>query len=319
LKIFYQGVILVNLSNVATTRNNKSKVKCMAEETNKNQIVPLKNNSLAKASSTLALTNKLLQEIENRNTLPSNDFRVSIPDINFQKYLTDTFEIVITDNSVAYGDINHIEKINCSSKEGEELNKIKSLEGLQHFTALTSLGCHHNQLTDLDVSQNTALTILRCDHNQLMDLDLSQNTALTILRCDHNQLTNLDLSQNTALTLLWCCENQLTDLDVSKNTALTDLRCHRNQITDLDVSKNTTLACLLCDNNQLTELDLSQNTELGYLSCRFNILKDLDVSQNTELFWLLCDSNQLTNIDVSKNTALSEALTTVDKNVNIHR
>ena len=85
----------------------------MAEKNNKNQIAPLKNNSLAKVSSTLALTNKLLQEIENRNVLPSNDFRVSIPDINFQKYLINTFGIVITDNSVAYGDIKHIEKISC--------------------------------------------------------------------------------------------------------------------------------------------------------------------------------------------------------------
>ena len=67
----------------------------MDEETNQNQIVHLKNNSLAKVSSTLALTNKILQEIENRNTLPSNDFRVSIPDINFQKYLTNAFGIVI--------------------------------------------------------------------------------------------------------------------------------------------------------------------------------------------------------------------------------
>ncbi len=68
----------------------------MAKPTNKNQIVHLKNNSLAKVSSTLALTDKLLQEIENRES--SDDFRVAIPDINFQKYLTKTFAIVITDN-----------------------------------------------------------------------------------------------------------------------------------------------------------------------------------------------------------------------------
>ena len=151
----------------------------MAEETNKNQIVPLKNNSLAKVSSTLALTNKLLQEIENRNTLPSNDFRVSIPDINFRKYLINTFGIVITDNSVAYGDIKHIEKIDCSTNgSDEELNKIKSLEGIQHFTALTALNCWNNQITNLDVSQNLALTELDCRENQLTDLDVSQNTAL---------------------------------------------------------------------------------------------------------------------------------------------
>ena len=226
----------------------------MAEETNKNQIVPLKNNSLAKVSSTLALTNKLLQEIENRNTLPSNDFRVAIPDINFQKYLTDTFGIVISDNSVAYGDIKHIEKIDCDNWE-EELN-IKSLEGIQHFTALTDLNCIENQLTDLDVSQNKALTFLDCSWNQLTDLDVSQNTALTELFCGGNQLMDLDVSKNTALTELFCGGNQLTDLDVSKNSALTYLQCDINQLTDLDVSKNSALTTLIYCENQIRDLDV---------------------------------------------------------------
>ncbi len=207
----------------------------MVEETNKNQIVHLKNNSLSKVSSTLALTNKLLQEIENRNTLPSNDFKVSIPDINFQKYLINTFGIVITDNSVAYGDIKHIEEIDCESVEDEELNKIKSLEGIQHFTALTALSCWNNQITNLDVSQNLALTELFCGNNQLTNLDVSQNTALTDLSCHENQITDLDVSQNTALTLLWCSSNQLTDLDLSQITALTDLDCSKNQLKFLDV------------------------------------------------------------------------------------
>ena len=267
----------------------------MAKPTNKNQIVHLKNNSLSKVSSTLALTDKLLQEIENRNTLPSNDFRVAIPDINFQKYLTDTFGIVITDNSVQYGEIKHIEKIDWDNWE-EELN-IKSLEGIQHFTALTYLYCKDNKLTVLDVSKNRALTFLDCSWNQLTDLDVSQNTALTILGCGGNQITDLDVSQNKVLTTLWCEDNQLTDLDVSQNTALTELSCGGNQLTDLDVSQNTALTELSCGENQLT---------------------DLDVSQNTALTLLWCGDNQLTNLDLSKNTVLKDDII-VDKNVKIYR
>jgi len=216
----------------------------MEKKTNKNEITHLKNNSLAKVSSTLALTNKLLQEIENRNTLPSNDFRVSIPDINFRKYLINTFGIVISDNSVAYGDIKHIEKIDCRSVEDEELNKIKSLEGIQHFTALTDLNCWNNQITNLDVSQNTALNKLKCHKNQLTDLDVSQNKELTYLSCAYNQLTNLDVSQNTELTILNCRYNQFTDLNVSQNTALIYLNCRKNQLTNLDVSQNAELTIL---------------------------------------------------------------------------
>jgi len=287
-----------------TTRNSNSKVKCMAEKNNKNQIAPLKNNSLSKVSSTLALTNKLLKEIDNRNTLPINDFRVSIPDINFQKYLTDTFEIVITDNSVAYGDIKQIEKINCSYDENNSWHKIKSLEGIQHFTALTNLYCGYNQLTDIDVSQNTVLIKLICYRNQLTNLDVSQNTDLTTLWCESNQITDLDVSQNTGLTILWCRENQITNLDVSQNTALIDLNCQHNQLTDLDVSKNTVLIKLECNDNILSHLDVSQNTALTDLDCSYNQLTNLDVSQNTDLIKLECDDNQLSNLDVSKNTAL---------------
>ena len=219
----------------------------MAKPTNKNQIVHLKNNSLAKVSSTLALTNKLLQEIENRNTLPSNDFRVSIPDANFQMYLTLVFGIVITNNSVTYGDIKHIEKIDYddtfifSEGPNPQLIQPKSLEGIQHFTALNYLDCSYNQITELDVSQNVALTYLNCSNNQLTDLDLPQNTALTYLNCSNNQIKDLDVSQNKGLTKLWCGNNQLTDLGVSQNTALTLLWCKNNQLTDLDVSKNTAL------------------------------------------------------------------------------
>ena len=83
----------------------------MAEETNKNQIVQLKNNSLVKVSSTLALTNKLLQEIENRE--PSDDFRVAIPDEGFQEYLKD-IGVNVENGTVTYGDIKNIEIIHCS-------------------------------------------------------------------------------------------------------------------------------------------------------------------------------------------------------------
>ena len=128
---------------------------------------------------------------------------------------------------------------------------IKSLQGIEFFTALKMLWCYNNQLTTLDVSKNTALTDLYCYGNQLTALDVSKNTALTSLNCSSNQLTALDVSKNTALTGLWCYENQLTSLDVSKNTALTWLLCSNNQLTSLDVSKNTALTWLYCSGNQI--------------------------------------------------------------------
>ncbi|MDR2360440.1 MAG: hypothetical protein LBD85_04050, partial [Oscillospiraceae bacterium] len=217
-------------------------------------------------------------------------------------------------------DVNGITKLNVESGE------IKSLAGIEHFTALTQLYCKGNQLTALDVSKNTALTSLLCDSNQLTALDVSENTALTSLWCIGNQLAALDVSKNTALTDLNCGSNLLTALDVSNNAALTSLVCSGNQLavldvsnnveltslncgddqlTVLDVSKNTALKVLYCNNNQLTALDVSRNTALTNFNCAGNQLPALDVSTNIALIWLVCDSNQLTVLDVSKNTALT--------------
>ena len=128
---------------------------------------------------------------------------------------------------------------------------IKSLKGIEYFTALECLTCSDNQLTSLDLSKNTELWSLYCSGNQLTSLDVSKNTALKQLACDGNQLTSLDVSNNTKLTKLYCDVNQLTSLDVSKNTALTVLSCSANQLTSLDVSKNTKLRELWCQRNKI--------------------------------------------------------------------
>jgi Leucine-rich repeat (LRR) protein len=202
------------------------------------------SSELLKVGKSISITNKLLREIESRDVVPSDDYRVTIPDENFQKYLIKEYNLVFIDGTVAYGDIKEIKKISVSKAS------IESLEGVQYFTALSVLGCVNNRLTSLDVSKNT---------------------ALLKLLCFNSQLTSLDVSKNTALTMLWCVKSQLTSLDVSKNTALTKLHCGDNKITSLDVSKNTSLTWLYCDSNQLTSLDLSNNVLLKKVSLNGNI------------------------------------------------
>ena len=243
----------------------------------------------------------------------------NFPDENFRNYLLNQYygkDGVITDE-----EIKGITFMDISSRN------ISSLEGIEHFTALTRLSCSFNSLTSLDVSKNTELTELHGHFtklttlnvsnnknlkslalyfNQLTELDVSNNTALTYLDCDYGQLTALDVSNNKELTNLTCCGNQLTELDVSNNKALTYLRCGQNKLTALDISNNTALTFLDCWNNQLTSLDVSKNTELTGLSCETNSLTSLDVSKNTELTGLSCSYNSLTSLDVSKNTELTD-------------
>ena len=252
---------------------------------------------------------------------PSVDVAINettFPDANFRSWvLSQTYG---ADGKLTADEIAGVTSIDVLFKS------IKSLQGIENFTALqtlecglnqitsidvskntalTSLNCISNKLTSLDVSKNTALTKLFCSSNQFSSLDVSKNTALTELSCGSEQLTSLDLSKNTALEKLTCSSSGITSLDVSKNMALTSLTCTNCQLTSLDVSKNTALTTLYCYNNQITSLNLSGLTTLQILCCDNNPLTSLDVSGCTALSYLLCDNNRLTSLDVSRNTALT--------------
>ena len=131
----------------------------------------------------------------------------NFPDANFRNYLLK--QDYGQDGILTEEEISKITSIEVSYKQ------ISSLQGIEFFTALTSLYCNRNQLTSLDVSHNTALTYLKCSSNQLTSLDVSQNTALEKLYCSFNQLTSLDVSGATALKGLSCYSNQIkgTEMD----------------------------------------------------------------------------------------------------------
>ena len=222
----------------------------------------------------------------------------NFPDANFRtvvkEYDTDN------DENLSRVEIEAVKEIKCYHKD------IRSLTGIEYFTALQTLKCYSNQLTSLDISGNTALKSLDCAKNQLAALDVSQNTALESLDCADNQLTTLDVSRNTALKSLDCAKNQLTTLDVSRNTALESLNCADNQVTSLDISQNTALEYLICASNKLTALNVSGNATLKFLNCESNELTALDVNRNTALNTLNCLNNRLTSLNVSLNLNLQD-------------
>ena len=242
------------------------------------------------------------QEYEDENADNGDDTVIAIdetnfPDENFRNYLLG--QSYGEDGILTGTEINKINSIFVTNKN------IASLKGIEYFTALKTLSCGNNQLTDLDVSKNTALEDLTCSSNKLTTIDLSSNVALKELGCYWNQLTALDLTNNTELTNLRCFGNQLTALDLSNNTALTRLECYNNSLATLDLSNNTKLQRLNCFGCQLTTLDLSTNTALTDLDCYNNQLTILDLSNNPNLTWLNCFGNQLTELGLSNNTALT--------------
>ena len=199
---------------------------------------------------------------------------INFPDKVFREYVAKQFD---KNNS---GGLSKEEIIEVMSIDVYDKG-IKSLKGVEYFTALTELNCSRNQLTTLDVSKHTALTKLYCFDNQLTILDVSKNTALAELDCGTNQLTTLDVNKNTALQFLSFFNNKLTKLDVNKNTTLTKLNCGSNQLTLLDISKNIALTELDCFNNPLIELKLNKKTYdslplyKGYLHGNNTSLSDL--------------------------------------------
>ena len=220
------------------------------------------------------------------------------PDETFRTFVTDNYDINF-DGLLGPGERN-IREMKVYGRQ------ISSMKGIEFFTALQTLDCSRNALTELDVTGNTALLKLLCSDNALTELDLSGNTRLTYLSCGGNSISQLDLSYNPDLNTLLCANNKLAMLDLSHSPHLAWLNC--SKLPSLDVSSNPELKKLTCYSCSFTTLDLSHNPLLGELDCHSGQLTELDLSHNPVLVKLDCRSNSLTSLDLT----YSSILTTVD-------
>ena len=182
--------------------------------------------------------------IDSHTSFSTNCDKTYVPDDNFEAYLESHDA---SGNVVSVGDANSMgdgiannDSVTTANISGVTLltvnsQNISDLTGIEDFIALTTLNCHINQLTNLDVTLNTALTFLNCQDNLLTSLNLTNNVSLINLYCNDNQLTNLDVSQNTSLENLNCHINQLSSLDLSQNTSLITLNSQLNPLGSLDI------------------------------------------------------------------------------------
>ena len=235
----------------------------------------------------------------------------NFPDETFRNYVSTKFDSD-SNETLSDSEIANATSINLDFEDAVEAGdnpnsvKITSLKGIEYLTALTSLNCQGNVLTELELSKNINLQTLACGYNELTELDLSKNTELLGLHCQNNKLTKLNLGENTKLIDLYCQNyigtgnhNQITELDLSKNTGLREIHCEGNALTKLNITGLVWLSRLYCSNNQLEKLDVSANTELSTLECYGNKLTELDLSKNSNLRNLKCYANQLRTLDLS--------------------
>jgi len=202
------------------------------------------------------------------NSVSCNDLSIIfIPDVNFKYTLVNDQHIDVdnddwpdidvdinNDGEIQITEALSIDKLFVRSKN------IASLEGIQYFTNLISLYLGHNQLTNLDISQNVNILFLECYYNDLTELIIGQNSNIYKLECQNNQLTSLDISQNLSIKDLVCSSNQLTSLNLTQHVNLETLNCKVNNITSLDLSNNVALNELQCSGNQLTELNMKNGS-----------------------------------------------------------
>ncbi len=216
-----------------------------------------------------------------------------IPDTNFETFLENNGmgNGIANDHLVSTAQINNVTSLNIAN-----LN-IADLTGIQDFTALESLYCHHNNLSQLDLSLNTQLKELYCNNNQLVSLTLYNNNIIEYLECQNNQLTQLDMKLNNSLRSLDCSNNQLNDLQLGTSSQFYYyLYCQNNQLNVLNLG-SLPITELHCENNQLQSLDISQNTNISKLLCQNNRLQHLNIANGNNQYFT--QFNATTNPDLT--------------------
>ena len=260
------------------------------------QIVKLLTLMCRKAHLPALLLMALLSGLATHADVVINE--TTFPDENFRNFILR--QSYGADGLLTDAEIASVKSIDC------DWQRIGSITGIEHFTALETLHCYYNHLQSLDLSKNTALRRLYAAFNNLKTIDVSKNTELRYLNLYSNlELSKLDVTNNKKLTYLQCSLTRLPSLDLSQNTELDTLDVSLGIWTELDFRNNTKLSYLNCSNNPLTSLDVSQNTELKKLYCNFTNLTSLDVTNNKKLNLLYCSNSPLTSLDLSQNPLLT--------------
>ncbi|WP_142786019.1 T9SS type A sorting domain-containing protein [Changchengzhania lutea] len=156
-----------------------------------------------------------------------------VPDNNFEKALIALGYDDVLDDYVPTGNISGVTVLDVSDRS------IEDLTGIASFSALTTLDCRKNNLTNLDLGGNTSLAWLNCSRNNLGSLDLGNNISLFYLNTASNSLSSLDVSNNLLLIRLFCNYNNLLSLDVKNG--------NNTNFTAFNATNNPDLACIEVD------------------------------------------------------------------------
>lgn len=113
--------------------------------------------------------------------------------------------------------------------------KIRSVEGLDHYSQLVSLSLFNNQIAEFSGVHFPKLKHLNLSRNTLTKLVLSEQLQLEALLVFGNRLTAVVLNTLPNLTLLKAGNNKLKRLQYSGLPVLGKVYLFDNQIEDVDI------------------------------------------------------------------------------------
>lgn len=235
---------------------------------------------------------------------------INFPDPIFRQYIKSVVFLDPNKTSVTKAEIEKVLKITLPFEfEGNAINSIKSVKGIELFTNLDTFNVSDAGITKLDVSNNLKLTTLNVSNTGLAEIDISKNTMLTSLSViGMKNLKKVDVSNNLALTSLSCSNAALEELDVSKNRLLEGLDVGYTNIKKLDLSNNQKIKRLFVPGTMMTEIDVTNNPELTGLFISESKIKKIDVSNNPKLLDLYLGDTAVSELDVSNNPSLANLI-----------
>jgi len=132
-------------------------------------------------------------------------------------------------------------------------NLIESID-IDGVTLLWDVELAYNKLVSIDLHPGECLVAtLGLEHNELTEIDISEQSELTGFYCGYNRLTSLRIPEECReLQTVWCSNNLLTEIEIG-NPNIGELDCSNNLFASLDFS-DIPLNYLDCRGCPLTEL-----------------------------------------------------------------
>lgn len=230
-----------------------------------------------------------------------NDQEIVFPDEAFKNFCLAYFD-ADGNGIIQYKEIKNAREIYI---ENAKDYPIKSFEGIEYFTSLTSfifnaMGIYsdgiHITVENLDLSHNTALKEFGISAVTVPDIDFEKNTVLTDI--DFNEVNIGSINFNTGVGDIYLNTVSIDKLDLSNRPNLSKVVIYTCPIKSIDLTNSRALTELICTECNLTTLDLTTNNLLYNLNCSNNQIESLALPNPCSLTSLACHDNNLSVLDL---------------------